>query len=139
MIIKLCGSARFKETFDFVQFQLEKLDHTVYALTDLGFGSNLSQDQTNRVRLMEHAVGLIKLELCDAVVVINENGYIGVHTAIEHYKAKSLGKKIYYFDALYSVYSYKQLLNLDEKVINQPQKAVGGGDGTYRAELGSTL
>lgn len=121
MIIKLCGSARFEETFNFVQVQLENLGHTVYALTDLGFGSNLSKDQANRARLMEHFVGSLKLELSDAIVIINENGYIGAHTAIEAFKAKSLGKRIFYFSPSLGQQDYRDLYAFQEYLVNSEE------------------
>ena len=99
MIIKLCGSDRFKETFDFFQKRLEDSGHTVYGLSDLGTKTKLSKVQEEEAKKLLVQIGLFKVGLCDAIVIINENGYIGADTAIESYKAKIHSKKIYYFDA----------------------------------------
>ena len=110
MIIKLCGSDRFKEDFDFVQKRLEASGHEVYALSDLGIKTKLTERQSISAKKILNDVGFFKVQICDTIVVINENGYIGADTAIEIHRAKNLGKKIYYFSTNQLHEDYRQLL-----------------------------
>ena len=110
MIIKLCGSDRFKEEFDFVQKQLEDSGHVVYALSDLGIKTKLTELQSRHAKKILNDLGLFKVEMCDAITIINENGYIGADTAIEINRAKKLGKKIYYFSTPRLNEDYRHLL-----------------------------
>lgn len=121
MIITLCGSARFRSTFDAVKSELEDSGHEVYSLTDLGVGlqSRLSHSQEERMLDLLRSLHKLKIELSDAVVVINENWYEGKHTAIDLHLAKTLSKRIFFYKAMYAHEpSYTELLQSHYSPIN---------------------
>jgi len=95
-IICICGSVRFKETMmheaclksmaGFIVLMPNCLDHAFYHKNPLGVEAKKNLDRLH----------FKKIELCDFVLVVNENDYIGESTAREIAYAKELGKPVYY-------------------------------------------
>jgi len=95
-IICICGSVRFKETMmheacrksmaGFIVLMPNCLDHDFYHKNPLGIKAKKDLDKLH----------FAKIDLCDYVLVVNEDGYIGESTAREIAYAKKLGKPIQY-------------------------------------------
>ena len=105
-IITLCGSSKFKKEFMDVAKDLTLQGKIVFSLevfthADTENGETL----THEIRKTLDEVHKVKIEMSDAIYVINPNGYIGESTREEILFAESLGKKIYYLEPL--KYTYK--------------------------------
>ena len=98
-IICICGSVRFKDAImheacrksmaGFIVLMPNCLDHDYFHKNPLGIESKKNLDKLH----------FVKIDLCDYVLVVNEDGYIGESTAREIAYAKELGKPIsYVFD-----------------------------------------
>ena len=95
-IICICGSVRFKDAMmheacrksmaGFIVLMPNCLDHDYFHKNPLGIEAKKNLDRLH----------LKKIDLCDFVLVVNENGYIGESTAREITYAEELGKPIYY-------------------------------------------
>ena len=95
-IICICGSVRFKDAMmheacrksmaGFIVLMPNCLDHDYFHKNPLGIETKKDLDKLH----------LAKIDLCDFVLVVNEDGYIGESTAREIAYAKKLGKPIYY-------------------------------------------
>ena len=94
-IITLCGSLKFqKEMMEIA----EKLDlegncilTPVYPVSRI---SELTDIQLQKIKEAHFK----KIELSDAIFVINKNNYIGESTKLEIEYAKKLGKKVMYLE-----------------------------------------
>ena len=90
-VITLCGSTRFKEEFE----------NAAKALSWNGYIVLMPHICTHYlgVEIEENALKKLhkeKIDMSDAIMVINQNGYIGENTKEEIEYAKSKGKKVYY-------------------------------------------
>ncbi len=98
-IITLCGSTRFKEEFEEVNRTLELNDWVVLTVASYYH----SENDTSLRRWIERnkrqldRLHLAKIELSQAIVVIDVDGYIGRSTRAEIRHAKELEKPIYYY------------------------------------------
>ena len=98
-IICLCGSVRFREAMMHVACQRSKagfivlmpncLDHKYFHENPSGIDA---KERLDRLHFK-------KIDLCDFVLVVNENDYIGFSTAREIAYAKSIGRPVYYMFA----------------------------------------
>lgn len=93
-IITLCGSVRFKEKFWEAAKELMKREYLV--LTPNFMNHIVSDELTKEQRKDLDAHHLKKIDISDAILVINCNGYIGEDTKSEIEYAKSKGKPVYY-------------------------------------------
>ena len=95
-IVCICGSVRFKDAMiheacrktmaGFIVLMPNCLDHDYFHKNPLGIEAKKILDRLH----------LKKIDLCDFVLVVNEDDYIGESTAKEIAYAKELGKPIYY-------------------------------------------
>ena len=95
-IVCICGSVRFKDTMmheacrktlaGHIVLMPNCLNHDFYHKNPLGIAAKEDLDKLH----------LAKIDLCDYVLVVNEDGYIGESTAREIAYAKKLGKGIQY-------------------------------------------
>ncbi|MBD7937545.1 hypothetical protein H9655_10970 [Cytobacillus sp. Sa5YUA1] len=97
MIITLCGSTKFKQQFIHTEGALTYNGHIVLSL---GFFEHsdriyLSDEKLNMLQELH----LRKIDLSDAIYVIDEGAYIGESTRKEIQYAKSKGKDIYYYSS----------------------------------------
>jgi len=94
-IITLCGSTRFKD--DFLRVQKE-LTLQGYIVISVGlFGHSGDEDAwTKGTKEMLDDMHKRKIDLAQAIYVINKDGYIGDSTRSEIEYAKATGKAIYY-------------------------------------------
>lgn len=88
-VITLCGSTRFKEDFERVNRELTLQGNIVISVGCFGHnGDTFSEDQ----KIMLDDIHKRKIDMADAIYVINKNGYIGSSTkseikyALEHNK-----------------------------------------------------
>lgn len=111
-IITLCGSVRFEDLFRRVNSELTLAGYAVLSVgcfdherlhrPDL----NAEVTKTGLDRL--HCE---KIEMSDAIVVLNRDRYVGISTSREMEYAKKAGKGIYYFEG---EPNYDDLLNVTE-------------------------
>lgn len=121
MRITLCGSARFEPIFHELNERLTLAGHVVYGLSvypsQKADNKNWYTDTQKRILDKVH---MMKIDNSDAVVVINEGGYIGESTAKEVQHGLDTGKSIYYY---YGSPTYLSLLPIERKVMDENQKA----------------
>ncbi|MFA7089325.1 MAG: hypothetical protein WC128_04820 [Bacteroidales bacterium] len=96
-VITLCGSTRFKD--DFMRVQKE-LTLQGYIVISVGlFGHSGDQEAWNEgTKEMLDIMHKRKIDMAQAIYVINKDGYIGSSTRSEIEYAKAAGKEIYYME-----------------------------------------
>ena len=96
-IITLCGSLRFQKEMMIVAEKMalegDCILTPVYPTID-----NLKRSEEQLQKLKEEHFK--RIELSDAILVINVNNYIGNSTSLEIQYAKDLGKEIIYYTDL---------------------------------------
>ena len=92
-VITLCGSLKFKDEMMIVAQKFALSGNCV--LTPIYPVGNIDI-AANQLKKMKEA-HLKRIELSDAILVINKNGYIGKSTLVEIDYAKKLGKEILYY------------------------------------------
>lgn len=93
-IITLCGSTKFKEEFELIRKQLTLENNIVLGPEIFGHsGDKISEEQKNNLDKLH----LAKIDLSDAIFVINKNNYVGDSTKKEIEYAKKHNKKIFYY------------------------------------------
>ena len=94
-IITLCGSTRFKEDFERVNRELTLLGNIVISVGCFGHsGDSFNEEQ----KVMLDDIHKRKIDMADAIYVINKDGYIGSSTRSEIEYAKQHGKQIIYME-----------------------------------------
>ena len=95
-IVCLCGSGRFKQLFEDAEF-----NETISGKIVLTIGCNTKDIARDfdwvHVKSKLDELHLRKIDLCDEVLIIDKDGYIGESTASEIAYAQSLGKHIRYY------------------------------------------
>ena len=95
-VITLCGSVRFKDYFEIVNAELTLAGWVVLAPGI--FKHDLLHSDIYKSRYTKEYLDVLhkkKIELSDAIFVVDPLNYIGTSTATEISYAKDLGKKIY--------------------------------------------
>lgn len=93
-VITLCGSTRFKEEFEATA---QKLSYNGYVvLMPHVFAGYLGLKLTENEDKQFKSIHRQKIDMSDAIMVINKDGYIGESTKEEIEYAKSKGKEVYY-------------------------------------------
>ena len=95
-IITLCGSIKFKDEFIKVQEELTLKGNIV--LTPNFFNSLKKEDIDKKTKEMLDEMHKQKIDMSDAILVINKNGYIGDSTKSEIEYAKAQNKEILYLE-----------------------------------------
>ena len=94
-VITLCGSTRFKEEFERVNRELTLLGNIVISVGAFGHaGDTFTEEQ----KVMLDDIHKRKIDMADAIYVINKDGYIGASTRSEIQYALRLGKQIIYME-----------------------------------------
>ena len=94
-VITLCGSTRFKEDFERVNRELTLLGNIVISVGAFGHaGDTFTEEQ----KVMLDDIHKRKIDMADAIYVINKDGYIGASTRSEIQYALLLGKQIIYME-----------------------------------------
>ena len=98
-VITLCGSTRFKEQFLEAQKHLTLGGNIVISVGLFGHsGDNAVWAEGTKAMLDD--MHKRKIDMADAIYVINVGGYIGESTRSEIDYAKKQGKQILYLEAL---------------------------------------
>lgn len=95
MIITLCGSTRFKDDFERVNRELTLANNIVISVGCFGHAGDIF---TEEQKIMLDEIHKRKIDLSDAIYVINKNGYIGDSTKNEIQYAQNHGKQIFYME-----------------------------------------
>lgn len=102
MIYTLCGSSRFPEAFHLANAHLSMCGHVVISLGLFGHADEprgarfltSDGDETKPEKIGLDQLHFRKIDLADAIFVINVGGYIGSSTKREIAYAQSKGKAI---------------------------------------------
>jgi hypothetical protein len=99
-IITLCGSTKFKPLFEEINRRLTWSDWIVLSV---GSFQHSEKDHDIAGQIIQRKIKLDKLHkekiaLSWAIVVLNQDGYVGDSTKSEIGSAQDLGKKIYWWD-----------------------------------------
>lgn len=90
-VITLCGSTRFKEDFERVNRELTLAGNIVLSVGCFGHAGDVF---TEEQKVMLDDIHKRKIDMSDAIYVINKNGYIGSSTKSEIIYAGVTGKEI---------------------------------------------
>jgi hypothetical protein len=116
VIVTLCGSTRFWR-----EFQRAGLAETMEGRIVLSIGAasgtddehfgNLPQAEYDRIKGMLDTLHLRKIDLCDEILVLNKDGYVGDSTAREIVYAVKHGKRVRWLeDALDPICAVRMVL-----------------------------
>ena len=96
-IITLCGSTKFKEDFIRMQRELTLKGHVVISVGLFGHADGEYQTVlTEEVKEMLDDMHLQKIDMAEAIYVVNPGGYIGSSTRKEIEYARAKGKQVHY-------------------------------------------
>lgn len=98
MIITLCGSTKFKDLFERVNRELTLNGHIVLAPGVFHHADEVELTEEQKIELDN--IHKIKINMSDAIYVINPNQYIGSSTYGEIDWAKRNNKEIYFLEPL---------------------------------------
>lgn len=90
-VITLCGSTRFKEDFERVNRELTLAGNIVISVGAFGHSGDVF---TEEQKVMLDDIHKKKIDMADAIYVINKGGYIGSSTRSEIQYAREHGKQI---------------------------------------------
>ena len=94
-VITLCGSTRFKDDFERINKELTLAGNIVISVGAFGHaGDTFTEEQ----KVMLDDIHKRKIDMADAIYVINKDGYIGASTRSEIQYALRLGKQIIYME-----------------------------------------
>lgn len=96
-VITLCGSTRFKKQFLEVQKQLTLEGNIVISVGLFGHSGD-EEVWAEGTKEMLDDMHKRKIDMADAIYVINVGGYIGSSTQSEIEYARAQGKKVLYYD-----------------------------------------
>lgn len=96
-VITLCGSTRFKEQFLEAQKRLTLEGNIVISVGLFGHSGD-EEVWTPGIKEMLDNMHKRKIDMADAIYVINPGGYIGESTRSEIEYAKANGKKVLYLE-----------------------------------------
>ena len=94
-VITLCGSTRFKDDFERVNRELTLLGNIVISVGAFGHnGDTFTEEQ----KVMLDDMHKRKIDMADAIYVINKDGYIGSSTKSEIEYAIKHGKQVIFME-----------------------------------------
>ncbi len=96
-VITLCGSTRFKDQFLEAQKRLTLVGNIVISVGLFGHSGD-EEVWTERTKEMLDDMHKRKIDMADAIYVINVGGYIGESTRSEIEYARRLGKQVHYLE-----------------------------------------
>lgn len=95
MVITLCGSTRFRAQFEEMNKKLTLEGHVVLSVGVFGhFGDKITDDE----KRMLDEIHKRKIDMSNAIYVLNVGGYIGESTLSEIEYAMKHNKKIMYLE-----------------------------------------
>lgn len=96
-IITLCGSTRFKEEFLAIQKALTLLGFIVLTVGVFGHSGDTEAFDDGTKKMLDD-MHKRKIDLSEAIFVINKDGYIGDSTRLEIEYAQEHNKTVLYLD-----------------------------------------
>ena len=96
-VITLCGSTRFKDAFMAAQKQLTLEGNIVISVGLFGHSGDDEVWKPGTKEMLDN-MHMRKIDMADAIYVINVGGYIGESTRSEIEYAQRNGKKVYYLE-----------------------------------------
>jgi hypothetical protein len=96
-IITLCGSTQFKDDFLRVQKELTLQGYIVISVGLFGHSGDEEAWEEGTKEMLDN-MHKRKIDLAQAIYVINRDGYIGSSTRSEIEYAKAAGKEIFYME-----------------------------------------
>ena len=93
--VTICGSMKFMREMMKIAEKLELVDG--YVVIQCVYGNNF-KDYTKEEKEILRKLHFKKIEISDAIYVVNVGGYIGNDTLKEIEYAKSLGKEILFLE-----------------------------------------
>lgn len=96
-VVTLCGSLKFQKEMMTVA---EKMELEGYCILTPVYSVSEKIDITKKQLINLKEAHFKRIELSDAILVVNINNYIGDSTNLEIDYAKKLGKKIIYYTDL---------------------------------------
>lgn len=94
-VITLCGSTRFKDDFERINKELTLLGNIVISVGAFGHsGDTFTEEQ----KVMLDDIHKRKIDMADAIYVINKDGYIGKSTRSEIKYAIAHGKQVIFME-----------------------------------------
>lgn len=97
-VITLCGSTKFKDVFELVNKRFTMKGFVVISVGVFGHSDQSIQDELEQIKPQLDAIHKQKIDMADAIFVINVDGYIGESTKSEIEYAKRQGKKVFYLE-----------------------------------------
>lgn len=97
-VITLCGSTRFKNEFEEVNKHLTMAGMVVISVGVFGHSDPTLGEELKVLKPKLDAIHKQKIDMADAIFVVNVGGYIGESTWSEIEYAKKQGKKIFYWE-----------------------------------------
>ena len=98
MIVTLCGSARFEELFHEYNERLTLAGHTVFSLAVFPSYKGKKDWYTGEQKRLLDRAHKQKIDLSDAVVILDKGHYVGSSTLNEEAHALINGKDMYYLE-----------------------------------------
>ena len=95
-IITLCGSTKFKEDFERVNRELTLAGNIVISVGAFGHAGDVFSDDQ---KVMLDDIHKRKIDMADAIYVINKGGYIGESTKSEIKYALEHNKQVMFMEA----------------------------------------
>lgn len=97
-VLTLCGSTRFKKEFEEIQKKLTLDGVVVLSVGVFGHADDNLPENFEKIKVMLDEIHKQKIDMADAIMVVNIGGYIGESTKSEIEYAKIKGKHIYYWE-----------------------------------------
>lgn len=102
MVVTLCGSTAFPTAFELANMHLSAMGHVVIGLGMMGHADQPSGarkltadgDESTPVKQALDRLHFAKIDLSDAIYVVNVGGYVGSSTRREIAYARSMGKAV---------------------------------------------
>lgn len=94
-VITLCGSTRFKDDFERINRELTLAGNIVISVGCFGHAGDTFSDEQ---KIMLDDIHKRKIDMADAIYVINKNGYIGSSTRSEIKYALEKGKQVIFME-----------------------------------------
>ena len=94
-IITLCGSTRFKDDFERINKELTLAGNIVISVGCFGHSGDSFTDEQ---KVMLDDIHKCKIDMADAIYVINKDGYIGKSTKSEIKYALEHNKTVIYME-----------------------------------------
>lgn len=98
MIITLCGSTKFKNEYEDIAKDLALQGHAVLSVNLFAHADNIELTPEQKIKLDN--AHKQKINISDAIFVINKDGYIGESTYSEIDWAERMGKQIIFLEEL---------------------------------------